>query len=202
MPSLFRLHASLIHITIFSVILLSLTSIAQAQEAGRGSWQCAHDSAKPVKIPKPPGEHRIDEDSKSFARGDIQMILAHGRDGPFVWAHLHAVHNDRQGETQYRVSGLVLDKEYKQSYLVIPRKNTKAKGVWDKADRHKHCFGTFSFPSGKAPDSDTAEHLSIRVGGVRKNGGFLSGDLPEEVKSRFEQYVLGKIGMSEFTGGL
>lgn len=123
-------------------------------------WKCANDNPDSVNINPPSENVRISHASKSFAKGDCEVILAKGGPmGVFFWAHLHGIHNDRFGETRYIMSAIVKGKEDGFIYGVLyPALNTVVKGVSDKPERHRHCFIQTVLPPGQE-----AEWLKLAV---------------------------------------
>lgn len=117
------------------------------------SWNCANDSGDSVKLNPPPEQGRLSQSEKSFAQGNAEAILAEG--GPedfFIWAHLHGIHGDRYGETNYTMSALVKD-EKGYYYMGTDVLKTTVEGVPDKPKRHRHCYAQFE------PDPEEGEKM-------------------------------------------
>lgn len=115
-------------------------------------WKCANDDGGSAEISAPPEDVRVAQGSKSFAEGDAQAILAKGGPmGAYLWAHLHGIHNDRHGETDYTITVTVKDASG-WCYLIAPVVNTTVKGVLDKPKRHRHCYIQYALPPGQEAD--------------------------------------------------
>lgn len=189
--------------TIIGFITL-MPMIAQAQTEARGDWKSANDSPDAVKT-EPPAQ-QVGKGSRSFAEGEAEAVL--GKGGPtgvFLWAHLHAVHPDRNGSSTYKVSVLVRD-EGNYYYMATPRLESKVEGVLDKPDRHRHSYGQFRLPPGDDADAlkdavDGGVALIVEVNGKRQNKGFF-GDIPDQAKTIIGDYLDAKIDAKQMLGKL
>lgn len=157
-------------------------------------WKCANDEAEHVKIDEPPQENRIAEGSKSFALGDCKAILAKG--GPsdcFVFAHLHAIHGDRHGESHYTIS-VTIDGEDKYPYFISDPLTTTVEGVWDKPERHRHCFAAFNPPTDDLKLAiQNNKKLIVKVRGSRERDDWkwLTQEFKEILEDVSEEVVKG-----------
>lgn len=163
------------------------------------SWSCKNDKPAGVEIPAPPEASIAAQDSKSFAEGNVQAILAKGGPvGGFLWAHLHGKHNDRAGETKYTISISVFD-DTNFPYLVAEVLNTKVEGVLDKPERHRHCFGTF------VPVGEYVEYLKLAFENNVPLKVVISGDrdrndwdwITSEAKELYQKFAAGEIPQLE-----
>jgi hypothetical protein len=169
---------------------------AAAQTEAKGDWRCANDKDDSVRLDEP--AQKVAEGSRDFAQGDAKAILGKGGpSGVFLWAHLHAIHPDRNGSSRYKIAVLVRD-EGGWYYMAAPLLDAKVDGVLDKPKRHRHCFGQFRLPPGDDADAlreavNGNVKLTVEVYGDRNNGGILA-DLPEEAKKVIGKYLGEQVG--------
>lgn len=163
------------------------------------SWRCKNDNPSGIEIPAPTESHIVAQDTKYFAKGNAQAILAKGGPGgAFLWAHLHGIHNDRYGETNYSITALVTD-DSNYPYMITDILNTTVEGVVDKPERHRHCYATF------VPSGEYADFLNLAIENNRPLKVLISGDrdrndiewLIREAKEAFNKFAAGQIGSTE-----
>lgn len=166
------------------------------------SWNCKNDKPDDIEIPAPPENRRVTSANKDFAEGKFEAILSKG--GPtdaYLWAHLHGVHNDRQGETHYSVGVKVVDED-NYVYMFSPPLLTTVTGVWDKSERHRHCFLQYSLPPGQEADwlkiAIEKKKLVIEIAGDRDRNDLdwfkdLIGEQFDEIKDLIQDFANGKV---------
>lgn len=172
------------------------------------NWNCANDDADGVRLEPPAESSRVLEAEKSFAVGNAQAILATGGpSGAFLWAHLHGIHEDRQGESHYAVCNLIRDNDGFY-YMISPVLRTTVEGVLDKPERHRHCY-----LQNVLPDSDEANWLTmaidngvdlqLEIAGDRDRDDIdwltttLKDILTEELQNLLDEYTAGAVGVLE-----
>ena len=103
-------------------------------------WRAANDDPGAVLIP-PPAQPLLKAEKK-FAKGEVTAVIARGGPtGVYIWTHLHGVHGDRGGTTDYSVGLILSDSATNFPILTIHAYQMTVEGVIDKPDRHRHAFG-------------------------------------------------------------
>lgn len=174
-----------------SILAAPLAVFAQAEASG--SWKCKNDNPNAIATKAPISDVKAGD--KKWAVGDAQAVLAFGGPtGAYIWAHWHGVRNDRAGSTAYNVAVMVRDAGG-YYYAVVPRLSETVKGVADKPDRHRHCFGQFNIPEDTARElkklHDKGVALVVEVEGNRDNQGWAK-DLEPALKDAVAAFLSGK----------
>lgn len=154
---------------------------------------CKYDNPNAIKT-KPPSEV-IAEGQRSFATGRYEAILGKGGvSGAFLWTHFHGRHNDRTGSTRFRGTVLIRDAN-NYYYYSSPPLDQKVSGVFDKPERHRHCYGQWDVGPEVATAFSNGVELFVEVVGVRENKGFF-GDFAEDLMSEINKYLTGELDSS------
>lgn len=179
--------------------LLCLPLLATAQTEAKGEWKSENDSGNSVKLNPP--TMKVAEKKLDFPAGDAEAILGKGGpSGVFLWAHLHAIHPDRNGSSDYKMTVLVRD-EGNYHYMATPLLESTVVGVLDKPDRHRHSYGQFTLPPGADADALKAAvngnvKLIVEISASRNNKGFF-GDEPEKLRGVIGEYLEKKLSPVE-----
>ena len=155
----------------------------------------------------PPKDSQVASARKSFApKGSVfEVALAKGGpNGLFVYAHLHGIHNDRTGHTDYACAAFLRD-DGGYYYAVLPALRTEVKGKTSKPDRHRHCSGQFVFPSEESKAAlQTAiaagAKITIEIAATRdRTDGLkeLAEKYKDEVKGMVVQYLAKQVGADQ-----
>jgi hypothetical protein len=93
-------------------LLVTICTPGYAQSVVGGSWKCANDAGNGVIQTLPPANARLATTEQHFAPAGSLFEAALAKGGPsglFVTGHLHAIHNDRTGHTDYAAATMIRD---------------------------------------------------------------------------------------------
>lgn len=187
-------------IALLAAMWMPASASAQTQVSGR--WNCANDAGNGVIQTLPPANARIDTKRQHFApRGSLyEVALARGGpSGMYLRGHLHAIHNDRAGGTNYYAVTLIQD-ESGYYYAVLPPLQTRVNGTTSRPQRHRHCGGQFPLNvevARQLQDAiDNGGRITLRIATGREREDALR-TFAGSVQSKLKRYLEDEISASE-----
>ena len=146
-----------------------------------GSWDCDTDAAPRIVQSLPPQDARIAQGTDFMAPKPARFEYALAKGGPtgmFAQGHLHLIHNDRSGRTNF--TGIVLVTDQSGYYFAaLPVLETHVDGSSKKSSRHLHCGAQFTFSKAIAETINSASangsKISLKFVGGRDRGSFVDG---------------------------
>lgn len=175
------------------------TWVELLQASSTGKWSFANDNSDKIRIENPPDTVVLTNAKKYFAKGDVVAKLVKGGPaGAYIYAHFHGIHNDRFGETNYKVGIVVRGKKDGYYYLVVPVMDTDVKGVADKSERHRHGKILFTLPPGRDADLfkdaiNKGVEMEILITGIRDRDNIFEDiidKIPPELREPIRKIII------------